>query len=210
MATTSRFKQQWYFRYDPMDKSRDSFRVVKLLPAPYSAPVECILSDECISALEDHYSALSYTWSDYASQRRILLNGKPFMAQPNLFEALKGIRKEDKEICLWVEVGLIGDIYRKAKNVRAWLGPAGEESDFVLEFVEDRDGFRREKAGETLEKILSLKRRAWIKQEVILVKELVFHWGTESADGLRLRLLVLAQFHCFMTGGFSDEIARLA
>ena len=120
----------------------------------------------------------------------------------------------------------MGDIYRKAKNVRAWLGPARDESDFVLEFVErDGDRFRREKAGETLEEIpeseekefvnafRALHRRpywgrAWIKQEVILVKELVFHWGIKSADGLRL--LVLAQFHCFMTGGFSDEIARLA
>jgi hypothetical protein len=163
------------------------------------------------------------------------------MVQPNLFEALKGIRKEDEEICLWVDgicinqadtternhqVGLMGDIYRNAKNVRAWLGPAGEESDFVLEFVErDGDRFRREKAGETLEKIpeseekafvdafRALHRRpywgrAWIKQEVILAKELVIHCGTKSADGLRL--FVLAHWHCFTTGGFRDEIASLS
>ena len=90
MATTSRFKQQWYFRYDPIDKSRDSFRVVKLLPAPYSAPVECILSDERISALNDRYSALSYTWSDRASQRWILLNGKPFMGATKPFRSTEG------------------------------------------------------------------------------------------------------------------------
>ena len=116
MATTSRFKQQWYFRYDPIDKSRDSFRVVKLLPAPYSAPVECILSDERISALRDRYSALSYTWGDHASQRWILLNGKPFMVQPNLFEALKGIRKEDKEICLWLWVDGVLSIKRTPRS----------------------------------------------------------------------------------------------
>lgn len=241
MATTSLFKQQWYFRYDPIDKSHDSFRAAKLLPAPYSAPVECILSHERISALEGRYCALSYTWGERASQRWIRLNGMPFMIQPNLFGALKTIRKEDEEIFLWADgvcinqadtaernhqVGLMGNIYRSAKNIRIWLGPAGEESDVVLDYVErDSDRFRREKAGETLEEIPEFEEkafldafralhrrpywgRAWIKQEVILARELVIHCGTKSVDGFRL--LLLAHWHCFMADGLSDEIANLS
>jgi len=97
----------------------------------------------------------------------------------------------------------------------------------VLAFVErDDDEFQREKPGETFEEIpesggkafidafRDLHRRpycgrAWIKQEVIFVKELIIHCGTKSADG-GLRLLVLAHWHCFTTGGFSDEIASLS
>lgn len=163
------------------------------------------------------------------------------MIQPNLFEALKAIRKEDEEICLWADgicinqadiaernhqVGLMGNIYRNAKNIRIWLGPAAEESDVVLGYVERAsDRFRREKAGETLEEIpkseekaflqgfRALHRRpywgrAWIKQEVILARELVVHCGTKSVDGFRL--LLLAHWHCFMTHGLSDEIANLS
>lgn len=222
MATTSLFKQQWYFRYDPIDESHDSFWVAQLLPAPYSAPVECILSHERISALEGRYRAMSYTCGERASQRWIRLNGKPFMIQPNLFEALKAIRKEDEEIYLWADgvcidqadtternhhVGLMVNIHRNSKNIRIWLGPAGEESDVVLDYVErDGDRFRREKAGETLEKILESEEKAfldafralhrrpywcrgWIKQEIILARELAIHCGTKSADGFRLLIL---------------------
>lgn len=163
------------------------------------------------------------------------------MIQPNLFEALKAIRKEDEELFLWADgicinqadtaernhqVGLMGNIYRNAKNIRIWLGPAGEKSDFVLDYVErDGDSFRREKAGETLETIPESEQKAflaafralhrrpywgrsWVKQEVILARELVVHCGTKSVDGFRL--LLLAHTHCFMLDGLSDEIANLS
>jgi hypothetical protein len=163
------------------------------------------------------------------------------MIQPNLFEALKAIRKEDEEVCFWADgicinqsdtternhqVGLMGKIYQSAKNVRVWVGPAAEESDFVLDYVErDEDRFQREKAGETLDKIPESEEkafleafrafhrrpywgRAWIKQEVILAKELIIHCGTKSAKGLRL--FVLAHWHCFWDHAVSDEIANLS
>lgn len=221
MATTSLFKQQWYFRYDPIDKSHDSFRAVKLLPAPYSAPVECILSHERISALEGRYCALSYTWGERASQRWIRLNGKPFLIQPNLFEALKAIRKEDEEIFLWAdgvcinqadtaernhEVGLMGNIYRSAKNIRIWLGPAGEESDVVLDYVErDSDRFRREKRqGRLLRKSPNLKRRrSWTLSALYTVVHIGAEPGSSRRSYLRENLSFIAEQSPWMDFGSS-------
>ncbi|KAK4161582.1 heterokaryon incompatibility protein-domain-containing protein, partial [Cladorrhinum sp. PSN259] len=215
MTTTSQFKKQWYFSYDPLDRSYDSFRLLTIQPGKYSAPLQCTLSHERISSVQDGYSALSYTWGTRATERWIRLNGIPFMVQPSLFEALKGIRKEDEQIQIWADgicinqsdtkernhqVGLMGKIYSGAKNVRVWLGPAADDSDFVLEYVERAEAqFQKEKAGEKLdddpkpgeeeekaflEAFRALHRRpywgrAWIKQEVILAKELIIHCGTK-------------------------------
>jgi hypothetical protein len=49
------------------------------------------------------YSALSYTWGNPASARWTRLNGVSFMMQPNLFAALKAIRKEDEEMYIWAD-----------------------------------------------------------------------------------------------------------
>jgi hypothetical protein len=238
------------FSYNPLDKTHDSFRLLTVRPGRSSATLQCTLSHERISDVEDSYCALSYTWGKRATERWIRLNGMPFMVQPSLFEALRGIRSEDGQMRIWADgicinqsdtaernhqVGLMGKIYSSAKNVRVWLGPAADNSDFVLDYVERKEArFQRGQAGENLdgdrgpdeeetkaflEAFRALHRRpywsrAWIKQEVILAKELIIHCGAKSANGLRL--LVEAHWHCFWPFGIggraalTDEIANLS
>ncbi|KAK4225582.1 heterokaryon incompatibility protein-domain-containing protein [Podospora fimiseda] len=236
----SSFRKQSYFNYEPLDQLHDSFRIIKLLPGPLSAPIECILTNERISSMEYKYDAVSYTWGKPATPRWIRLNQVPYMVQPNLLEAFRGIRSESEELLVWADVicinqtditernhqvGLMGNIHSKAKRVRMWLGPAADDSDFVLDYIQrEVNNFRREKVGEKTDPVSDKEKeafikafsvfhrrpywdRAWIKHEVSLANDLVVHCGTKAADGLRL--LVLAVWHHQMDGGFSDQLPNI-
>ncbi|KAH8725257.1 heterokaryon incompatibility protein-domain-containing protein, partial [Phaeosphaeriaceae sp. PMI808] len=117
----------------------DSFRLCKLLPAEPGAPIQCILIHEQISKQVGSYCALSYTWGKPTEQRWIRLNGKPFHVWPNLFSALKAIRRSDTELLIWIDavcinqldesekkhqLSLMGNVYKSAEQVLAWVGPA--------------------------------------------------------------------------------------
>ncbi|CAO2652682.1 Nn.00g020930.m01.CDS01 [Neocucurbitaria sp. VM-36] len=219
------FKQQPYFQYDPLDQLQDSFRLCKLLPGGYSAPVECELFPGKFSERSDLYYALSYTWGKTQGPRWIRLNRKPFHVQPNLFAALKAIRKVDTELIIWVDalcinqleeaernhqVSQMGKIYSNAKEVLAWIGPAANDSDFLLAYTkkhhgskadDGKDGRRPEiPAASKEDKRLALRafnsfikrdywHRAWIVQELILAKEVSIYCGTKSVDGFRFFLM---------------------
>ncbi|KAF8851699.1 HET-domain-containing protein, partial [Acephala macrosclerotiorum] len=201
------FKEQPYFRYDPLDQSKDSFRLCKLLPGEYQTPVECELVHNQISAQSDLYHGLSYTWGKPEGSRWIRLNGKPFHIQQNLFAALKAIRKADTELVVWADaicidqrtvsernhqVSQMGNIYRNAKEVLAWMGPAADDSDMLVDYARRHFGSPKDRKSDDkpleipsasdedrrrASRALSVfnKRdywqRAWIIQEIILAKE---------------------------------------
>src|SRR5436190_21361847 len=91
-----------------------------------------------------------HIWGKPTQARRIRLNSKSVHVQPNLFVALKAIRRTDRAIVLWVDaicinqldnvekghqVSRIGHIYAKAKAVAAWLGPATEDGKFAFRYL---------------------------------------------------------------------------
>jgi len=132
-------KAQLWFVYGALDRNQDSFRLLKLFPAEKEAPVHCEIVNARISGTTGTYSALSYAWGEAQEQRFIQLNGKPFAVSPNLLQALEAIRNRDIELLVWVDavcinqmevaernhqVTMMGDIYRNAKSVLAWIGPA--------------------------------------------------------------------------------------
>lgn len=119
----------------------------------------------------------------------------------------------------------MGQIYRNAKEVLIWLGPAGEESGFAFEYLEEY--VRRvesEKMGEKLEErcqpdkdkfckaFLALQSRpywgrAWIKQEVVLAKNLVIYCGTKSVNGFHF--LLQAAFYFATNDNFKKDVSEL-
>lgn len=77
------------------------------------------------------------------------MNGCTFKVNQNLFGALMGIVRS-KTIVIWIDaicinqkddeekgwqVAMMGDIYRKASKVFAWLGPSADNSDSVIEHL---------------------------------------------------------------------------
>ncbi|KAF2028767.1 HET-domain-containing protein, partial [Setomelanomma holmii] len=108
-------------------------------PSSSASSIECRLH---VTSLKNSipYTALSYVWGleDASAMRSILLDGKVFHVQRNLFKLLKQMRKEHYTRLLWIDaicvdqakdderthqVSLMGQIYSKAALMLVWLGP---------------------------------------------------------------------------------------
>ena len=123
----------------------DHTRILTLSDAPDT--LTCTLEvfrDESLP----QFSALSYAWGNEAPTASILCNDKTFFVTPHLYSALRAITHLGCATKLWVDaiclnqwdnaeksiqVPKMAAIYRIAHNVPAWLGPAGEDSDLVMD-----------------------------------------------------------------------------
>ncbi|KAF2825341.1 HET-domain-containing protein, partial [Ophiobolus disseminans] len=142
------------------------------------------------------YTCLSYVWGTANATQRIMVNGKPFQVQQNLWEFLHAasIHTEACLRTLWIDalcidqdniiernhqVQQMGSIYSRAKNVIAWIG---NDTDIVLLFQLVHDSIRGDSVPfdrdprlliEKLENHVYWK-RAWITQELLLARSLDF------------------------------------
>ncbi|KAG4440759.1 hypothetical protein IFR05_003746 [Cadophora sp. M221] len=88
------------------------------------------------------YDALSYTWGGAEDPQSIVLNGSVHGVTANLGNALRHLRREEEDLTLWVDalcidqknndeksiqVCMMGDIYRRAACVRAWISMREDE-----------------------------------------------------------------------------------
>ncbi|KAI6089079.1 heterokaryon incompatibility protein-domain-containing protein [Hypoxylon rubiginosum] len=193
-----------HFKHQPL-KSPKNFRLIYLEPVEDDVfSISCTLT-EYDQNLAPPYVALSYTWGDpitgESEPRRlatIFVNKRAFRIHTNLFRALKALR--NKEARLWVDaicidqqniqergvqVALMGDIFRGATKVCAWLGPATEDSDFVFDAISsynDTGQFQLEFNRQYFKSIWRFSeriwfKRAWIIQEVALAKDVLFVCG---------------------------------
>lgn len=133
------------FKHTPLDHSKPSIRLIKVLPdlSP-SGLVQCALSTH---QNNPPYTCLSYVWGSATSRRQILLDGKLFCAQQNLWNFLNSARSfGDPAEFFWIDavcidqtntpernhqVAHMGMIYRSASQVMIWLGTRESTSRFL-------------------------------------------------------------------------------
>ena len=197
--------------------SDGSIRVLELQPGTLSEPIECRLSVVNLSC-SPVYDALSYEWGKALTPTGILCDGAYHRITVNLDLALRHFRKTTETRILWVDaicinqdddvertqqVTLMGDIYRTADIVLAWLGPdlsghaqrafalmnkiaAIVTKQGVLAFLKepqrlesDHPILKGKEAWTSLGEFASLNyfQRTWILQELGLSKCAVLHWG---------------------------------
>lgn len=132
-------KETAAFKHAPLQSPR-SFRILSLLPSKdFDSVVRCEIKEY---SLDDHvkYEALSYAWGDSVPGHTILVGSKALSITPNCLEAMRYLRprrgRGGREI--WIDavcidqesseknhqVKLMGEIYSKAANVLAWMGPS--------------------------------------------------------------------------------------
>jgi hypothetical protein len=94
------------------------------------------------------YTALSYAWGQDNDLRPICVGENIFNVSANLEEALRELQDERNDVILWVDhicinqedeierghqVQQMKQIYAEATRVIAWVGPAADNSDLILE-----------------------------------------------------------------------------
>ncbi|TVY15876.1 Heterokaryon incompatibility protein 6, OR allele [Lachnellula arida] len=104
------------------------------------------------------FTALSYSWGDQTQRCEILLNGAPISITKNLESALRHLRLQDKPLTLWIDalcidqsddvekgeqIEQMGQIYSEALSVITWLGPAADNSDVAMQWIQRYARHRR-------------------------------------------------------------------
>jgi hypothetical protein len=137
------------FTYDILPTDGKFIRILTLRPGHFDSIIQCSLRTESLEQ-KPSYEALSYVWGDKDPPGTILLQGIDFNVTPNLENALRYIRYEDRDRELWIDaicinqddldertaqVRMMAQIYATAETTVSWLGVASEDSDEALELM---------------------------------------------------------------------------
>ncbi|KAK3695983.1 hypothetical protein LTR37_018201 [Vermiconidia calcicola] len=204
--------------YTKLDPTKRQIRLLKLAEQDHHQSgeydLECTLTT---ASLDDPltYDALSYAWGDPSVRVPILIDGQVFLVTLNLHEALKGLRDKGAfSDYLWADaicinqsdlaergqqVGMMGDVYRRASTVHVWLGvelPLVQHTfEYLERALEHADDFGHfageghdhgiavdEEALICLNELFSLSwfQRLWVMQEVVVAKRRLMHCGKAS------------------------------
>jgi hypothetical protein len=129
----------------------DSIRLLKI-SSNAAGDIFCEVSN-VIFAQAPRFYALSYAWGTDEATESILCNGRAMQIKANLHDAIHTIFNPpiSLDLPIWidavcinqhddeekaVQVSRMGDIYRKAHQVVAWLGPSGQDSDLAMDWFE--------------------------------------------------------------------------
>jgi hypothetical protein len=120
--------------YTPIQNELN-FRLVKILPGRFGAPLKCELVHGLIEG--SSFEALSYAWGSTKLEKPISVNGVRFKITKNLYLALLHLRREKVSRIMWIDaisinqqdlierghqVQYMREIYRNATCVIIWLG----------------------------------------------------------------------------------------
>ena len=218
-----------FFEHEPLDHSRPSIRLLKISPTlSAEGLIQCSISHTTI----DHapYLCLSYAWGEPEPKQLVLMNGKYFYVQPNLFEFLKVTRADTARTACkyWIDaicidqdntaernhqVMQMGKIYSGAVTVIAWLGVASKET--VLHYhegIQMRYGIpsfweietpARKATDAVYDDLLGNNywTRAWITQELKLARRITVAIGSLTITIHKLREMIRG-----LTGGTGQAV----
>jgi hypothetical protein len=141
--------------YQPLNQLTSDIRLLRLLPNDGNGKLKYIPACQIFhTSLDDNpkYVALSYVWGDTSNSQAILMDTYSVLVNMNLYEALMALRPSKEPIIIWIDflcinqldnkekgwqVALMGNIYRQAQKVIAWLGPAKDSSDEVMDYLNE-------------------------------------------------------------------------
>lgn len=141
-------------QYSPLDRDKQEIRLLELLPRSSDRKRKlfptCRIFHACLPA-GPRFTALSYVWGDAKNKQVILVDDSPVLVTKNLYEAMMALRPINEPLVIWIDalcinqadddekswqVGSMQEIYRRAHQVLAWLGPAENKSDSVVDHLD--------------------------------------------------------------------------
>ena len=171
------------------------------------------------------YHAISYTWGDDLATTTIHIDDEPFEIRHNLFAFLRQLRAKSCSSSLWVDaisirqddlvekgqqVGMIGDIFRRAERVLVWVGEHADGTEALFQRLSSAQWRQRphtpEDSDRRLQAWISFMarpyfRRLWIVQEVVLAHDIMLHCGEASVAWSRLAKLLHLKYSTNVVDG---------
>jgi hypothetical protein len=136
----------------------DDIRLLTLKPGPFQSPIHCHLERASLGA-KCVYEALSYVWGKDEGHLTITLNMAEHPVRKNLECALRHLRDKEHPRIFWIDaicinqadtderskqVAMMGNIYKKASKVYAWLGEADDQLNCVFDVLREFHMRKRE------------------------------------------------------------------
>ncbi len=198
------------FSYTPLADPHTQLRLLRLHQDGQDEPVRCTLE---IAHISHEYVCLSYMWGTDKESHPIFIKGKRFIVRDNLFAFLYQARtsQADTRRPLWIDaicinqqaieeknaqVALMGEIYKGASEVVAWLGEGDKDVENAFDFIalhghgehehpekarmiftEDRISTNEYRDSLDIFSSLRYWSRMWTVQEVLLAKVLTIRYG---------------------------------
>ena len=98
------------FQYEPLNPSKPSIRVVRILPGPADQIISCSLNE---IPLQNMHTCLSYAWGDSKANREtISINLKRYSVLPNLWCFLHQAREIGIQELLWIDAASLSFPYQ--------------------------------------------------------------------------------------------------
>ena len=128
------------FVYNNLNTEGREIRLCTLQPGALDDPLACTLTTVSLND-DQEYETLSYAWGDSTLNKEVLANGSVINITTNLHTALRYLRRSDRPRVLWADgicinqrniderafqVSIMGDVYRKGRELQIWLGEAEE------------------------------------------------------------------------------------
>ena len=201
--------------YPPLNLQAKEIRLLEIHPGAFSDKIRCSFSTTVLTE-KPQYDALSYVWGENHAETPVIADGTPVRVTENLDAAMRYLRRFDQAVFVWIDalcidqgntpernhqVAMMGDIYRGAQEVVAWLGELDAETDKVLSLIEIFDGDLMLHWDPALphaiaEEMVSASQfaglcrllsrpwwtRVWTVQEAILPERLIFVCGERRVD----------------------------
>jgi Heterokaryon incompatibility protein (HET) len=132
------------FTHEPLNLATRNIRAIKVLSDPKASTIRCTVEH---TSLFDSHTCLSYTWGEPHNKKIILLNGKQYEIQSNLWDFLWTARANGISDPLWIDalcidqrntaernhqVQQMADIFQHAKQVLVWLGSGNHQIENLL------------------------------------------------------------------------------
>jgi hypothetical protein len=188
-SSTTCIKAQ--YEHGPLDRTTDSFRLIKVLPKlTQDGLLQISLWHDNVSSVS--YRCLSYRWGDQAQRHTVLINGLSFSVGENLYDFLEEAQSWSESLsALWIDsicinqqcvqerghqVQHMGSIYVNAEEVLIWLGRktlfARSLCDWIQaeNWTECPDSLRQQWDAIRFNPYWC---RAWIVQEVLLARSIM-------------------------------------
>lgn len=205
-------------------ESASTTRVLKIMlaePGDVSDPLACVMSIISLDTPPD-YHAVSYVWGepDPSNSYTISINGVPLIVRPSIWKFLNQMQSERFEGLLWVDaicinqndlperghqVAVMGQIYKRATMVHAWLGDKGEGTQLAMHqiattdwgavwdaIMKDKRDHWSDKDFASVSQIWNCEywTRLWVVPEFVMAKEITIRCGSHQMQGELLEKLV--------------------
>jgi hypothetical protein len=189
------------FRHQPLNLAKQQIRLVKVLPRPSSTDLNVHMSIVSFDFdIAPAYVALSYAWGLSSPVKTVIIDGLAFEVRQNLYDFLRVANATQPQIearFFWIDqicinqqnerekghqVQFMGEIFRRAHLVIAWVGKEDKDSEFTIKWMKRTDLVATDLSLDQQEHLWAFFSRnywsrVWIVQELILASEVVFMCG---------------------------------